>query len=70
LSVNRQRAEASFHGTDLEVILRSRGIDTFILGGINTNVCVDTTARGRGAGVPGVVPLYHRAFAAAGLLEA
>lgn len=35
----------SFHGTDLEVIMRSRGIDTLILGGINTNVCVDTTAR-------------------------
>jgi ureidoacrylate peracid hydrolase len=35
----------SFHGTDLEVVLRSRGIDTIILGGINTNVCVDTTAR-------------------------
>ena len=35
----------SFYGTDLEVILRSRGIDTLILGGINTNVCVDTTAR-------------------------
>ena len=27
------------------MILRSRGIDTIILGGINTNVCVDTTAR-------------------------
>jgi len=27
------------------VILRSRGVDTIILGGINTNVCVDTTAR-------------------------
>ena len=35
----------SFHGTDLEVILRPRGIDTIVLGGINTNVCVDTTAR-------------------------
>ena len=35
----------SFHGTDLEVILRSRGLDTLIVGGINTNVCVDTTAR-------------------------
>jgi ureidoacrylate peracid hydrolase len=35
----------SFHGTDLETILRSRRIDTIILGEINTNVCVDTTAR-------------------------
>jgi ureidoacrylate peracid hydrolase len=33
------------HGTELEIILRSRGVDTIILGGINTNVCVDTTAR-------------------------
>jgi ureidoacrylate peracid hydrolase len=35
----------SFHSTGLEVILRSRGIDTIILGVVNTNVCVDTTAR-------------------------
>jgi ureidoacrylate peracid hydrolase len=35
----------AFYGTDLEVILRSSGIDTIIVGGLNTNVCVDTTAR-------------------------
>ena len=42
--VVRKPRFGSFHGTDLEVILRSRGTDTIILG-INTNVCVDTTAR-------------------------
>lgn len=35
----------AFYGTDLEVILRSRGIDTVIITGIETNVCCDTTAR-------------------------
>jgi len=35
----------SFHGTDLELILRSRGIDTIIVTGIATNVCVESTAR-------------------------
>lgn len=35
----------AFHGTDLELILRSRGIDTVIIGGVATNVCCDTTAR-------------------------
>jgi len=35
----------AFHGTDLELILRSRGIDTVIISGIATNVCCETTAR-------------------------
>jgi nicotinamidase-related amidase len=35
----------SFHGTDLEIILRARGIDTIIVTGICTNICCETTAR-------------------------
>lgn len=35
----------AFHGTDLELILRTRGIDTVIISGISTPVCCDTTAR-------------------------
>jgi len=35
----------AFYGTDLELILRCRGINTVIIAGIETNVCCDTTAR-------------------------
>ena len=35
----------AFHGTDLELLLRSRGIDTVIISGISTSVCCETTAR-------------------------
>jgi ureidoacrylate peracid hydrolase len=35
----------AFHGTDLELILRRRGIDTVIISGVATNVCCETTAR-------------------------
>lgn len=35
----------AFHGTDLELILRSRGIDSVIISGIATNICCETTAR-------------------------
>lgn len=35
-----------FHGTDLEYILRAGGIETVLLCGFTTNVCVESTARG------------------------
>jgi ureidoacrylate peracid hydrolase len=35
----------AFHGTDLELLLRARGIDSIIITGIATNVCCETTAR-------------------------
>ena len=42
--VNKPRYGA-FYATDLELILRSRGIDTVIITGIATNICCETTAR-------------------------
>jgi|SRR5579859_5973481 len=44
ITVDKPRFGA-FYGTDLELILRSRGIDTVIISGISTPVCCDTTAR-------------------------
>ena len=35
----------AFHGTDLELVLRQRGIDTVVVTGIATNICCDATAR-------------------------
>lgn len=34
-----------FLGTDLDLVLRSRGVDTVIITGIATNICCETTAR-------------------------
>jgi nicotinamidase-related amidase len=36
---------SAFHGTDLEAILRSQGIDTLIIGGTVTDVCCQSTTR-------------------------
>lgn len=35
----------AFFGTDIELILRNRGIESVIVTGITTNVCCETTAR-------------------------
>jgi len=35
----------AFHRTKLEDLLRERGIDTVIVGGLLTNICCETTAR-------------------------
>lgn len=35
----------AFHGTDLDMVLRTRGIDTVMISGIATNICCETTAR-------------------------
>lgn len=36
---------SAFKGTDLDMILRSRGIKTVITSGVSTNVCVESTLR-------------------------
>ncbi len=41
----RKHRYSAFIGTDLDLILRSRGIKTIIMTGVATNVCVESTAR-------------------------
>lgn len=38
--VSSKRTFDSFYGTQLEILLRSMGIDTLLVGGCNTNTCV------------------------------
>lgn len=47
--------QSGFYGTDLETVLRGLGIDTVILSGVTTNVCVLATAIDAGARDFGVV---------------
>jgi nicotinamidase-related amidase len=40
-----KRQWSAFHGTELDLQLRRRGIDTIVLGGVATNFGVESTAR-------------------------
>jgi nicotinamidase-related amidase len=40
-----KRGWSAFHGTELDLQLRRRGVSMIVLGGISTNVGVETTAR-------------------------
>ena len=37
--------KGAFYQTDLELMLRNRGIDTLFVCGVTTEVCVNTTVR-------------------------
>lgn len=44
--VSSKRTFDSFYGTQLEILLRSKGVDTLLVGGCNTNTCVLATVFG------------------------
>lgn len=44
--VGSKRTFDSFHGTQLEILLRSMNVDTLLIGGCNTNTCVLASAFG------------------------
>ena len=41
-----KRRSGAFHKTDRDLMLRARGLDTLIIGGVVTNGCVENTIRG------------------------
>lgn len=51
-----KRRFSAFYSTDLDVMLRARGIKSLIMAGVATNVCVETTAR------DGFMRDYHIVF--------
>lgn len=44
--ITSKRTFDSFHGTNLEILLRALGVDTVVLAGVNTNTCVQSTVFG------------------------
>jgi nicotinamidase-related amidase len=40
-----KRRYSAFFGTDLDILLRDRGVEVVIIAGVATNVCCDSTAR-------------------------
>ncbi|MDO8689945.1 MAG: isochorismatase family cysteine hydrolase [Dehalococcoidia bacterium] len=40
-----KRRFSAFYATDLDVMLRARGVKSLVLAGVATNICVETTAR-------------------------
>jgi ureidoacrylate peracid hydrolase len=40
-----KRRDSAFHDTEIQVWLRSRGVDTLIFCGIDTSICVETSLR-------------------------
>jgi nicotinamidase-related amidase len=43
--VIRKRRYSAFFGTELDLLLRNRGVEVVIVAGVATNVCCDSTAR-------------------------
>jgi nicotinamidase-related amidase len=43
--VSTHNRVSTFHGTELDVVLRGAGIDTVILAGVATNLAVESSAR-------------------------
>jgi ureidoacrylate peracid hydrolase len=54
--VIRKPRYGGFEGTELDLVLRGKGIQTLVMTGVGTNVCVETTAR------EGYQRNYHIAF--------
>lgn len=42
--IRTKRRLSSFYGTDLELLLRALRVDTLLIGGVNTNTCVQCAA--------------------------